>query len=147
MRARSFADLINICLSKEITLFSETQEDKHMTGFKTLSSIHSDSEILSLESVPAYLNHWRKTTPESPALIIVGRDNSVPQLITYEELFQRACRMAQFLFEQGLCSGDRLGIFVNRDERLIVTMLAASCSHSAKVIGSPPSRSGMVAPS
>lgn len=55
--------------------------------------------------------------PEAEALVFGG------ERLTYRELDQRSNQIAQFLRQQGIIDGDRIGIFMDRSSAMIVTML------------------------
>jgi acyl-CoA synthetase (AMP-forming)/AMP-acid ligase II len=76
------------------------------------------------EIISDYLFYWAKETPDAKAIIFIGRRLEVE--LTYKELAMMVTRMAIFMARNGIRPGARLGVFVNRDIRMLVTMLAAS---------------------
>lgn len=85
----------------------------------------TSSLIPSLPSIPAYLEFWSEQTPQAPALF-VWRHAGPPLILSYRQLAEAVSLMTRRLVEQGLSAGDRMAIFCNLDERLFITLLAAS---------------------
>lgn len=64
---------------------------------------------------------------EKPAIIFEPNNpEEAPQIITYNDLFNRVCKMANVLKEQGVKKGDRVCIYLPMIPELAVAMLACA---------------------
>lgn len=64
---------------------------------------------------------------DHPALIFEPNDPTTPAAyITYQDLYQRVCKMANVLQEQGIKKGDRVCIYLPMIPELVVAMLACA---------------------
>jgi len=64
------------------------------------------------------IEHYAAQTPDAPAL------SCYDTTLSYNELNKRANQIAHWLIKQGIKTGDRVGVCLNRDIELIVNLLA-----------------------
>jgi len=73
------------------------------------------------------IEHYADQTPDAPAL------SCQDTTLSYGELNERANRLAHWLIKQGIQTGDRVGVCLNRDIKLIVSLLAILKTRAAYV--------------
>jgi acetyl-CoA synthetase len=72
------------------------------------------------------LDRHLETRGDQVAIIWEGDDPSVDQKITYRELYDKVCRLANVLKQQGVKKGDRVCIYLPMIPEAAVAMLACS---------------------
>ena len=69
-----------------------------------------------MEMLDDALAHWAQTTPEAPALSLLG------QVTTYAMLNQRADAIAAHLMSQGVAKGDRVVVYAAKAPHTIAAV-------------------------
>ncbi|MCT9933198.1 non-ribosomal peptide synthetase [Planotetraspora sp. A-T 1434] len=78
-------------------------------------------------TVPAYVGWWAQVQPDQPAIVRAGT------VLTYAELYERSCRMAEVLRGRGVTRGTLVVLALERSPELVVAALAVLLAGGAYV--------------
>ncbi len=72
------------------------------------------------------LDRWAEKHPDKPAILWEGDEPGENRTVTYRELFEETCRLANWLRSKGIKKGDRIAIYMGMVPELPAAMLACA---------------------